>query len=233
MFKHPLAKKSIIFAIAVVLVCAAVAVVRYNKNQGPAPDQGMVLADKTRALTEDQKKIYEDRLAKAQEYLKTIKPSQPDYVTQMVNTYVNLAQQYYGLGKLEQSKQAYYKALALDKNNEQALIGLSLTLIEGQDTAGGQKILEQALASNPKNYDVWLRYIQLRQTMGLDAAGLDDLYKQALEKTGRYADILAHYAQFLEQQGNIKQALLMWQEALKQYPDNSAYKQEVARLKKK
>jgi tetratricopeptide (TPR) repeat protein len=96
---------------------------------------------------------------------------------------------------------------------------------------GAGAILEKVLENNPKNPDVWLRYIQLRKDTGSSYGDVNQVYTTALEKTERNTDIITSYAQFKEQNGRIQDAVSLWQEAAKTNPSNpTLYQQEIIRL---
>lgn len=224
--------RKIILPILIILLAAALAAGGWWLKQKKSVPTGSVLPNKERNLTQDQQKIYNDRIAKAQSYLASLKPSQPNFKGEQINTYVYLGQQYYGLGQLQKSKEMYGAVLALAPNHEQALVGLALTLHDAGDAAGERRLFEQALKSNPNNPDVWLRYIDLRQALGASAQELSDLYAQALEQTSRNIDVVTRAAGFQEQAGNLQASLALWQEAAKQYPDETAYREQIKRLQK-
>ncbi|MCL5666491.1 MAG: tetratricopeptide repeat protein [Patescibacteria group bacterium] len=228
-------RKKIIIIITIIIAMAAAAggywYFQKNRHNSKAPG-AKSLADIQRNLTVEQEKAVNGRIQKAEDYLKTLKPEQKNYNYEQANTYEYLGQQYYALGQMQKSKDMYEKALALEPDDESMQVGLATTLTEAGDKAGARQFLEKALQSNPKDSDLWLRYIDLRQTMGATAQDLGDLYSQALEKTNNYIDVLTKDAAFQEQQGNTAAAISLWQQASKQQPDNQAYKEEIGRLQK-
>jgi len=187
---------------------------------------------KDRRLTEAQYKIYKDRVLKAEVYLKSLNPSQADYRSEQVSIYIYLGQQYYGIGDLSKSQEMYAAALRLDPNHDQSLVGLSIVLSEAGKINESQQLLEQAIKNHPKNAEIWIRYIDMRQTIGVSAEDMEDLYIKALSETERHINVLTRSAQFYEQQGDVGKALALWEEAVQSYPSNPAYQQEVNRLKK-
>jgi cytochrome c-type biogenesis protein CcmH/NrfG len=223
-------RKSFIIGLVVlfVLVLAGGGFFWYQKNQHQPPGQS--LPNKDRNLTQDQQKFYQDRIAKAESYLSSLNPSQPNFKQEQASTYIYLGQQYFGLGQMQKSKDAYNLALRADPKQAQALVGLAVTLLDAGDTGGAQQALEQALGYDKSNPDIWLRYIDLRQNLGASVKDINEIYQQALASTGRYIDVLTRYANFESQNGQIQQAIALWQEAAKQYPNNSAFTDEIKRL---
>ena len=65
-------------------------------------------------------------------------------------------------------------------------------------------------------------------------AKVKEVYLKALQDTENNIEIVKAYASYLETvEKNLSEALLYWQEALKQSPDNQAIKDRVEELKGK
>ncbi len=223
-------RRYIILTILIILLIGAGFWYR-SQHTDVAINQGKILPDKNRNLDEGAKKIYTDRIKKAEYDLENLKPT--DSNTQKINDYIYLGQQYFGLGFLDKSKQEYLKVLQLDTRNETALVGLALTYMDAGDFEDARSSLEIALTNNPKNYNLWLQYIDLRQAAGTSNEDLSKLYDEALKSTNNYPDILTRDAQFQEKWGNIDKAIMLWQEVAKKNPDGAQiYNQEIARLQK-
>jgi tetratricopeptide (TPR) repeat protein len=223
-------RKNIIIGIAVLLIASLSAAGFWFYKHKPAIKS---LPNKQRNLTADQQKIYTDKIKKAEDYLGSLNKNKPGFLQEQSNVYIYLGQQYYGLGQLQKSEDMYNLVLKSDPKNEQALVGLSLIFSDAGDLDGTRRVIKTALDSNPNNPDIWLRYIELSQTGGSTKQEISDLFSQALEKTGNAIDILTRDAEFQEQNGNIAQAIVLWKEAAKKYPDNaSVYEQEIHRLEK-
>ena len=106
----------------------------------------------------------------------------------------------------------------------------SVTLEQGDYDSAKQAILK-AINLNPQVPDLWNKYIGLTlERLNGAPSEIEGLYKEALLKTKNNPDILVQYGQFLEKQGKIKEAIIQWQEALKQQPNNTDYQKEVKRL---
>lgn len=224
-------KKYIVLSIIIVLALGGIGAiyVKQHKNKNISQN-GKILADKQRNLSPEEEKIYKDKIIQGQDYIKALKITDPKYKTLATNTYVFLAQQYFGLGQMEMSKEMYLKALALQKNSEQALVGLSVTLSDAGEKQESLKYLEQALNNNQSNPRLWLQYIEVKETDGAPVKDIEDLYQKALDKTARYTDVLTSDAAFQEKNGNIAAAISLLQEAKKQYPNDSTYDSEIKRL---
>ncbi len=223
-----MANKKLVLILLVLVVIGSGFFIWSKYRPAALPIKG--LADINRNLSPDQQKIYTDKILKGEKYLAIINPSANGASLEKANTYVFIGQQYFGLGKLEKSKQMYVQALVLDSKNEQALAALALTFLDAEDYLGAGKLYEQITEINPKNSYAWLNLIQLRQKDG--TVDIENLYKNALEKTGNYIDIVTKYAQYQEQVGNIQSAIELWQQAVNLNSGNGlAYQVEINRLK--
>ncbi len=225
-----MSKKNIIaIVIIIVLLVVAAGFFWQKKHLATRGQQVKNLQDKSRNLTSDQVKFYTDRIAREEGFLKTLNPSQIDRIA---NSYIYLGQQYFGLGRLQKSKEMFETAIKIYPKNEQAYVGLALTLEDAGDREEERAALKQALEINPQNADIWLRYIDLRKTMGADGNEMENLFQDGLKATDRNINLVVRLAGFEETAGNIDKAVLLWQEAVKLYPSNSQiYQQEINRLR--
>ncbi|MBI5530195.1 MAG: hypothetical protein HY918_01715 [Candidatus Doudnabacteria bacterium] len=190
------------------------------------------LSDKNRNLTDQQKRVYQDNIKKAEDYLKSLQTNNKAGLHQSIDeTYIYLGQEYYGLGELEMSKQMYERALAQSPKAEQAMVGLVIVYQEAGDKSAALAAIEPAILNKTKTADIWLRYIQMRIEEGAAAVNINSIYNDALNATDRSVDILSSFAQYQEQNGNLKDSLALWQEALKKDPKNSSFENEIAKLK--
>lgn len=200
----------------------------FNKNKITLPGN---LSSKERQLGSEQVKIYNDRIAKALLDLKQLNPADVSLKNQRLNDYIYLAEQYFGLGMLENSKEAYLSALEIDSKNEAALSGISYLYADAGKWGDAIASLQTALDSSPVNETLWLQLIDVQKSAGLDSLEINKLYEIALEKARQKINLLTRYAQYQESQGNIVKAIELWQEAAKVYPENtSLYNQEITRL---
>lgn len=223
-------RKKIFIGIVFVLVAAVMGFLAWQKGYfGPRPG---AWADVETNLTREQKQVYTDKIAKAEEYLKTLNSTQPGFATEASNVYVFLSQQYDGLGKIQQAREMCETALKYYPNNSDAMVQLADLWAKAGDMTQAKHWLEEDLKLNPTNQNIWLRFIQINQNLGLQNGELANIYGQALLSTGSHIDVLTSAAKFEEQIGNISQAIEFWQQAKEKYPQNSTiYQQEIERLK--
>lgn len=224
-------RKNILILIIVVVAAAAIGGVLWYKKHHNATNSGTMLKDRQVNLTADQQKIYTDRIAKANDYLKNLDPKMQGYHAERSNTYVYLAQQYYGLGQLEKAKEMYQTALQEAPVNEDATTGLANTLAAGGDQAGAVQLWQQEVKAHPTNYNSWLQYIQLKQSMGASTDEINSLYGQAVLNTNYYPDVLTRDAEFQEKIGSTSTAISLWQKAAQQNPQGATqYNAQIKRL---
>ena len=226
-------RNRIIISAIFIIIAAAISLFVWQKQKNPKPE-AIALADIDRRLSESNRKIYEDRIKQAENYLSSLDPGTEDYYTLQANTFVYLAQQYYGLGQMQKSKEWYERALGLDPKSLSALSGLSATLTDAGDLEGALSVLKTALDDDARNPDIWAHYIELMKDIGAGEKELDRLYQDALQGTNRHTDLLTKYANFQESQGKIKEAIALWEEAIKAYPQRTElFRAEIKRLKSK
>jgi tetratricopeptide (TPR) repeat protein len=190
------------------------------------------LSNVNRSLTKEAEKIYYSRIKIAEENLKTLKPEDKDYKTQILNDYNFLAQQYFGLGKLEKSREYYMKILEMEPKSEFAAEGLAYIYLEVKQYGNAIKLIEAAIENNPQNFNLWIKLIDLQTAAQMNNSDLDKIFISALDKTGRHVNIVTKYAMFQESLGKVKEAIKLWQEASKLAPEmSSLYDLEIARLR--
>ncbi|MBL8030562.1 MAG: hypothetical protein JNN11_04930 [Candidatus Doudnabacteria bacterium] len=201
-----------------------------NKNNTPVADTG--LKNINRNLSEDSRRVYMERIEAAEKDLAETQFTDKDASLRQTNNHLYLAQQYFGLGELEKSKQEYLKVLNFDSKNEAALVGLAYVFAEAGDLESAEKSLKTAIEYSPKNYSVWLQYIDINRTRGVSKEGVKALFEEALAATGRYIDVVTKAANFYEQIGEKDKAVSMWEEAIKSNPGaKKTYELEIGRLK--
>jgi putative PEP-CTERM system TPR-repeat lipoprotein len=82
-------------------------------------------------------------------------------------------------GKLDEAKQAFQQALALDANSGDALLGLARHAVANHDRDAAARYINEAVAKDPKNPDVYMARGTLLRTQGKADEAIAD-YNQAL-----------------------------------------------------
>ncbi len=226
-------KKGIIVGVIFLLCLTTLGGVYFwqkSRNNQTLKESG--LPNKERNLSSEARSVYLDRIKKAEADLVTTSLSDQDANLRQTNNHIYLAQQYFGLGELEKSKQEYLRVLGFDPKNEAALVGLAYTYAEAGDLNSAEESLKSAISYNPKNYSLWAQYIDVKRTAGATKEEVVKIFDEALLQTSRYPDIVTKAANFYEQIGENEKAISLWQEAVKLSPENkSVYELEIKRLK--
>lgn len=226
-----MSKKYIILA-GIIFLAAIGGFSGYKKIQKKNLTKAPILADKKNNLTTEQEKVFLDKISKGQEYLKSIMPNKPDSAIKYSSAYVYLAQQYFGMGKLQKSKELFELALQKDPSSQGAVEGLVLTLLAAGDKTSANKLLENFLKNYPKSVNVWLQYFEISASLNKSNQEIAISYEKALAETDRNINIITSFAGFEERAGNIEKAIALWQEAGEKYQSNvQIYENEINRLK--
>lgn len=222
----------IIVIVSIIVVLIGFGVIWKMSQKVQSPFSG--ITNKERNLNPDQIKFYKDRIAKAQEYAKGLDTKDVNYNQNMLNNSIYIAQQSFGLGELEKSKEMYEQAITFNASEVQSYVGLAMVYEDAGDFNNQILTLQKAVELAPKNTDVWLRYLNIRKQRGTGLDEMNKLFITALEKTERHVDIIVSDAIYQGENGNIAGAIKLWQEAMVKYPSNSSlYQSEINKLKKK
>lgn len=190
------------------------------------------LADVDRNLTQEQKKIYTDRIAKAESEIVNLQFSGPEAAEKRISAHMYLGQQYYGLGLFKKAYEEYKKVLQINPKHEFALVGITVLYTEAKDFENARKILIEALDYNKTNPSLWIRLVELDQLQGYSLEEMEQNFKQALEATEGHVDIVVRFAQFKKGAGKYEEALNLWQQAIEKNPEGKLlYEPEIAQLK--
>jgi Tfp pilus assembly protein PilF len=198
-----------------------------NQRQSAKNDQSAYIE---RNLSSDQERIYNDRITKTEDVIRSVNPQQNGADMELANLHLQLGNQYFGLGQLDKAEDEYKKALASYEKNEQIYVALSLVQLERKDYLAARLSLEKAVELAPGNTDIWLRFIGLvKDRFPENRQEVDDYYEKALTATGRHTDILVSFAQYQESAGKIEASRALWKEAADS-TGNSVYMEEYKRL---
>lgn len=170
-----------------------------------------------RNLTSEERKIYEDKLQKAQDYLKELRSRRGVVeADEYFKAYMNIGFVYNGLGELQKAAGNYLQAIKEQENNYNGYTALYLAYLESGDFDKSRQAIEKAVEIGPQVPDNWRKYLELEQgKFYVDFKRQDELYTLALDKTSRHPDILFLYSRFLEQEGKLQEALKILEEIQK------------------
>ncbi|OGE75591.1 MAG: hypothetical protein A3I07_02760 [Candidatus Doudnabacteria bacterium RIFCSPLOWO2_02_FULL_42_9] len=185
-----------------------------------------------RTLTDEQRKIYLDRLAEGERKLTEANTDLEKY-----EAYIVIGNQKYGLGQLGKAKEDYLKAERYNVENQAGVYTLLYQVeLEMQDYESAKEHILKALELGAGTPDIWIKYITLmKEYFNANSEQLDKIFQDALaavpDKTE--IDIVTRYAQFLEETRNLKDAIGYWQKAIELFPlRKSLYQAEIDRLEK-
>lgn len=221
-----------VILVFILLVLVSAFVFWKQKQNGVSQQNGLI--NKSRNLTEEQKGVYLDRIQKANHFAKNINPADVNFKQLLLNNYIYLGQQYFGLGELQKSKEMFEQSITYNSTEPQSYVGLAMVYEDAGDTNSQAEALKKAVELAPQNSDIWVRYLNVKKQNGSTNPEMHELYKTALEQTKRKADIIISYANFQAGIGNTKEAIALWQEVILQFPENKAiYQAEINKLKNK
>ncbi|HYF97712.1 MAG TPA: tetratricopeptide repeat protein [Coxiellaceae bacterium] len=191
-------------------------------------EQRKIVKEKDPNLTQEERAIYEERLATAREMINN--PDLND--SQRFDWYMQQGFQLYGLGKLAEASDSYKEALKFRPEDPNAYVALYAVQLDMQDNDSALKNIQKAVELKPTDPDIWKKYILIqKERFGVAGQELNDLYLQALEKTLNNVDINTAYAVHLEQVGNLQAAMEYWQKAAELNPSaRPLYEIEIKRL---
>ncbi len=183
-----------------------------------------------RHLSQDDQKIYEDRISKADEGL--VNASADDKYNLLETKGVNL----YGLGRLEDARKVLEEAIKFKPDLLAAYTVLAQVETEMMDYKAALTTFESALKISPVNATLWKKYIQLQtDQFKADNNKIDSIYQDALNKTiingVPNVDIVTSYASWLEKSGDLAKAKEYWQKAITiNDSGKKAYDAEIKRI---
>ncbi len=184
-----------------------------------------------RQLAKEERQRYEQRLLAAEQRIKELQKQGSQNKPELFDAFMQAGAQQYGLGRLADAERSYRSAEEIMPDNPAGWVALHEVLVERKKYEEAGKAIVKATEIAPRVPDLWRRLITFKKLYGnLSAERMNSLYLEALNKTGGHAEILVLYARFEEEQGNLKVAMDLWREALKQQPQNPAFREEYERL---
>lgn len=222
--------KKIILA-AVVIILAIAGIFYYNKiknrNENAKPN---FITEKDPNLTAEERKTAEDRLAAVEEKIKN-----PPEGTAVIEKYGwNLQAGLYklNLGKFLEAKNYFLTASGLQPDDYTSYMGLYEAYLRMTDYDSARENIKKALALNSGNLNIWQKYIQLEKEKFDPATGqMEQIFSQALKSTRDNIDIITAYAQYLEEKGELKGAMVQWKKAaIINAANKDVYQAEISRL---
>ncbi|MDP2648145.1 MAG: hypothetical protein Q8P35_02810 [Candidatus Yanofskybacteria bacterium] len=181
------------------------------------------------SLTDDQRNSFEIQLKTAQDKLKQQDINLSDNEKALL--YFNMGRAQFGLGLYNESRKNYERIIKLQLDNPTVQYDYFNVLLAMQDYKKAEEAARKGVESFPRHADLWKGYIALeKEYFGIDDTQLVSLYIEAMERSFHHPDIVVPFAHYLEEKGNIIEALKYWGALAGQYPDNQLYKEQIKRL---
>ena len=185
-----------------------------------------------------------ERLKRYEEAVQVLREGMPttslDYLEQMIadllelrdcSAAVEIVRQMEALEPSPQprSLKAYRDALKLEPNHQGALEGMADLLIRNNSPDEGHRVLEQIVEMNPDRHDVRKRLVQFYQERGLLDRAEPHLLA-LMDAAQETADVTLLYGDILFQREEYDKALLHFQFAVEQYPDDYRFAYFLAQI---
>lgn len=222
-------KKYIVIIVSVIAVALAVLASFALMPRAEAPRD--LVTSKDLGLTDKEKQVFLDEIAKAQEKLNNLGSSASREDKYKLNLHIGA--QYYGLGEYQKARDSYKVATQAMPDNATPWAELFLAENSMRDYENARTHLQKAIDLNPGAPQYWRWYIDLeREQFAATNLQLETIFIEALQKTGESVDMIALYAVFLEKQkSNLAEAVVQWKKAIDKNPaQKSEYEAEILRL---
>lgn len=151
----------------------------------------------------------------------------------MYDIYLSIAQQYALVGKGEEAYDYLLKAAKQDPGNSLTFQTMGNLMESLKAYTAAEEAYKQATIVQPQILQNHLALIGFYLGQKADTVKIEAAFTFALEKSGRATNVLKEYAQWLEGQKNIAKAITIWEEVLKQVPEDRAVKDKINQLKRK
>jgi tetratricopeptide (TPR) repeat protein len=188
------------------------------------------LKEINRNLSQDDIKIYDDRIAEAQRMFTEAK-SDDDKFDALIQKGINQ----YGKGSLSEANKTFLEAKDLKPADPKVYVLLYQAQLDMKDYNGALDNIKKARDLEPANADVWKKLVQIEQEhFNADNDKISALYSEAVVKTNSDIDIVTSYAAWLGKVGNYQAAVEYWGKASLTNPSRQqAYQKEIDSLQEK
>ena len=151
----------------------------------------------------------------------------------MYDIHLSLAQQYMFIGEGEDAYTHLVHAGKIDPGNSLSYqtLGWLMGSLGAMDAAENSFI--HAISIEPQIVQNHLALIGFYINQNASPEKVDAAFTHALEQSGRAHNVLVEYAQWLEGKKDIAHAIVVWEEVLKNDPQNMPVKDKITQLKKK
>lgn len=203
---------------------------------GPSPSNNVYTLDKALLpQTWEFVGLYNtpELIATTQKNIEDLKGRVNESGVNVYDIYLSIAQQYALVGKGKEAYDYLLKAAKQDPGNSLTFQTMGNLMESLKAYPAAEEAYKQATIVQPQILQNHLAFIGFLIGQKADAVKIESAFAFALEKSGRATNVLKEYAQWLEGQKNTAKALTIWQEVLKQVPEDRAVKDKINQLKRK
>lgn len=223
--------KVLLFAVLLVCVLAVVAVYGYVRMNGGFENQHRI-SYKDPQLTEEQKKVFLDKIAKSEAELTEF--SSESKKEDAYQRYLAIASNYVPLGEFAKAQTWYLKAAKLLPQYPLPWYAVAAIESDMREYSSAETHIDKAISLDPANPEYWRFKIDLKKATGATAEQMTSLFEEALSNTSDHPDILSVYAKFLGDKDDIVPAVKLWRAAIEKNPEAAAtYEAEIKKLQQK
>lgn len=189
--------------------------------------RSLVLVKQVLISTED-KKIYEDRIQKRLEGIKTIALGDN---LERGNYYLSIANDQMSLGLLGEAEKSIKEAIKLSPENPAFLQAYATILDQMNNSEDALGVIDKALTIRPQVLDYWNLKVTIMQHLDMDIKEIKSVYQEAIQKVDPTINAITAYARYLESIGDTQGAIDQWNAAITKNVDGkSMYQPEITRL---
>ena len=167
-----------------------------------------------------------------QKNIETLKEKINEEGADVYDIYLSIAQQYALVGKGEEAYGYLLKAAKQDPGNSLTFQTMGNLMESLKAYTAAEEAYKQATIVQPQILQNHLALITFYISQKADTTKIEDAFAFALERSGRATNVLKEYAQWLEGEKNKAKSLTIWEEVLKQVPDDRAVKDKINQLKR-
>lgn len=171
--------------------------------------------------------------ANVQKNIETLKEKINEEGVDVYDIYLSIAQQYALVGKGKEAYDYLLKAVKQDPGNSLTFQTMGNLMESLKAYTVAEEAYKQATIVQPQILQNHLALIGFYLGQEAPAVKIESAFAFALEKSGRATNVLKEYAQWLEGQKDTAKAITIWEEVLKQVPEDRAVKDKINQLKRK
>lgn len=225
-------KYKILKTVIGIIVILAIGFGVYWYTQNPPVKDYLGVEVMTPVLTQDQETQISERITETRGMINSELEKEEYDEKYVAGLYAQLGTDYLMLGDANSAYQAYIAGLEIDPGYEHLYTRLFNFYLMVEEYRAARTAIEDAIEIAPanQNYYVWHMAL-LEEHFNARPSAIQDEIDTAIENVDNPVDIHVFYAGYLERNGDIAGAILQWEMAAQQLPDNAEiYQTEIQRL---